>query len=229
MSKIRIFLQNNPIFNRLGDNVLEELERYAELIILKKNAVVYVAGDPSDRVLFVCEGRVKLSRSSSDGRELILDILISGDMFGEMAVCGEQRRNQSAVAIDDTLVCAFKRQDFIKTMYDCPLLAHNLLCYSERRRNELELRLEDLVFLPVGRRLLLTLLRQAERHGVIQKDGSVSLHLTQKDIAHLSGASRETIAELLSLYRKQGMVETGYRSIRLVNPKKTRKDVTGRL
>lgn len=221
MSKTRIFLRNNPLFNRLDENVLEALERCTELVILKRNAVVYVAGDPSDRVLFVCEGRVKLSRSSSDGRELILDILIPGDMFGEMAVCGEQCRNQSAVAMDDAQVFAFKRQDFIKIMNDSPLLAHKLLCYSERRRNEIELRLEYLVFLPVGRRLLLTLLRQAERHGVAQKDGSVSLHLTQKDVAHLSGASRETIADLLSLYRKKGVVETGYRSIRLLKPKKT--------
>ncbi len=66
-----------------------------------------------------------------------------------------------------------------------------------------QLRLEDQIFLPVEQRLLLTLFRQAGRHGERCADGSVVLHLIQKDLAHLIGASRETVAELLATYKKR--------------------------
>lgn len=214
------YFKKNLLLSGLNQQALEYLEHYGEMSLYKRHSDVYVAHDPSDRVFFVREGRVKLTRSSSDGRELILDILIPGEMFGDLALCGERRRNQSAVALDDTLVCAFKRQDFIEVMYNSPSLASYLLCQSGLRRNETELRLEHLMFLTVEQRLLLTLLKQADRHGDQQQDGSVTVYLIQKDIALLAGAARETVADLLSVYRKKRLIETGYRSLRLLSPKK---------
>lgn len=204
-------------FSRLTEDELHRLMKSAEMIRYKRNAVVYVAHDPSDRIYVICDGRVKLSRSCVEGREVVLEILVAGELFGEMVICGEGLRSHSAVALEDSLLCAVKRQDFedvIKTNTDLLL---QLLCHVGTRRAELELRLEDQIFLPVEQRLLLTLLRQAVRHGERYVDGNIKIHLTQKDLAHLIGASRETVAELLAAYRKKGILETGYRTIKLVD------------
>lgn len=204
-------------FSQLAEDDLHRLTKSADMLRYKRNAVVYVAHDPGDRIFVICDGRVKLLRSSSEGREVVLEILGTGELFGEMVICGEGLRTHSAVAIDDSLLCAVKRQDFeavVKTKTDLLL---QLLCHVGNRRTELELRLEDQIFLPVEQRLLLTLLRQAVRHGERCIDGSINIHLIQKDLAHLIGASRETVAELLAGYRKKGILETGYRLIKLVD------------
>ncbi len=123
------YFKKKSLLPGLNQQALEYLEHYGEMPLYKRHSVVYVAHDPCDKLFFVCEGRVTLTRSSSDGRELILEILIPGEMFGDLALCGERRRNQSAVALDDILVCSFKRQDFIEVMYNNPSW-HCICCVS---------------------------------------------------------------------------------------------------
>ncbi|MBE0575653.1 MAG: winged helix-turn-helix domain-containing protein [Desulfuromonadales bacterium] len=85
--------------------------------------------------------------------------------------------------------------------------------------NRLEMRLEDLIFPPVANRLVLTLLWQARRHGTKEADGGINLPLTQKDLAHLVGASREAVADQIAVFKQAGLLLPGYRSIKLTNPK----------
>jgi CRP/FNR family transcriptional regulator len=211
------YLKKLKLFNGLAEDELCRLTKTADMLRCKRNTVVYVAHDPGDRVFVLCEGRVKLSRSSAEGREVVLDVLVTGELFGEMVICGESLRTHSAVAIDDSLLYALKRQDVEVVLQENPDLAMQILCHVGDRCAELELRLEDQIFLPVEQRLLLTLCRQAGRHGEHCVDGSVVIRLIQKDLAHLIGASRETVAELLAAYKKKGILTTGYRSIRLLD------------
>jgi CRP/FNR family transcriptional regulator len=211
------YLKKLNVFADLAEDELISLTKSADMLRCKRNTVVYVAHDPSDRVFVICDGRVKLSRSSAEGREVVLDILVTGELFGEMVICGESLRTHSAVAIDDSLLCALKRQDVEVVLQKNQDLAMQILCHVGDRCAELELRLEDQIFLPVEKRLLLTLFRQASRHGQRCVDGSVVIHLIQKDLAHLIGASRETVAELLATYKKKGVLHTGYRTIRLMD------------
>lgn len=212
-----VYLKKMKVFAGLAEDELLRLTKSADMFPCKRNTVVYVAHDPSDRVFVICDGRVKLSRSSAEGREVVLDVLVAGELFGEMVVCGEPLRTHSAVVIDDSLLCALKRQDVEAVLQSNPDLMMHILCHVGDRCAELELRLEDQIFLPVEQRLLLTLIRQAGRHGVRSLDGSVDVHLIQKDLAHLIGASRETVAELLAVYKKKGVILTGYRTIKLLD------------
>lgn len=100
-----------------------------------------------------------------------------------------------------------------------PEMALRVLKLVGLRRRELEMRLEDLIYQPVANRLVLTLLWQARRHGKRQADGSISLPLSQKDLAHLVGASREAVAEQIAEFRQAKLLGTGYRSLRLTDPK----------
>lgn len=210
-------LKKYPPFGRLSRDDLYRLAHGSELQRVKRNSVIYCAHDVSDRIYVICEGRIKLSRSSPEGREVVLEVLVTGELFGELAVCGEKLRTHSAIAIDDALVCAVRRQEFATVIGTSTSLALEVLRHIGERRNDLELRLEDLLFLPVEQRLVLTLLRQADRHGIREADGSISVYLIQKDLAHLVSASRETVAEFLAVYKKTGLLKTGYRSIRLLD------------
>ena len=213
------YIKNAALFSWLKDDELQRLASRSEMVACKKNTTFYFAHEQSDSIYLVKQGRVKLTRTSAEGREVILDILGSGEIFGELAVTGEEIRTHSATAVDDALVCIITRQEFEDLLRRHPEMALRVLKLVGLRRRELEMRLEDLIFQPVANRLVLTLLWQARRHGSRAADGSISLPLTQKDLAHLVGASREAVAEQIAEFKQTGLLETGYRSLRLTNPK----------
>lgn len=221
------YIKNAALFSWLQEDELRRLADRSEMVACKKNTTFYFAHEPSDSIYLVKQGRVKLTRTSAEGREVILDILGVGEIFGELAVTGEELRTHSATAVDDALVCIITRREFEALLRRHPEMALRVLKLVGLRRRELEMRLEDLIFQPVANRLVLTLLWQARRHGTREGDGSVRLPLTQKDLAHLVGASREAVAEQIAEFRQAGLLETGYRSVRLISPLGLMQTLTG--
>lgn len=212
------YIKNAALFSWLEEDELQRLAERSEMVACKRNTTFYFADQQSDSIYLVKKGRVKLTRTTSEGREIILDILGPGEIFGELAITAEEMRSHSAVALDDALVCIITRREFEDLLRRHPEMALRVLKLVGLRRRELEMRLEDLIFQPVANRLVLTLLWQARRHGARDNEGGITLPLTQKDLAHLVGASREAVAEQLAGFKREGLLRTGYRSITLTNP-----------
>ncbi|WP_305042197.1 Crp/Fnr family transcriptional regulator [Geoalkalibacter sp.] len=211
------YIRNADMFSWLREEEQMELAGRSEMVSCKRNNRFFFAEEPSDNIFLVKQGRVKLIRSSPEGREIILDILGPGEIFGELALAGEERRSHSAEALDDALVCIIAREDFEDLLRRHPEMALRVLKLVGLRRRELEMRLEDLVFRPLAGRLAITLLWQAQRLGVTEDDGSIRIPLSQKDLAYLIGASREAVAEQLSEMKRLGLVRTSYRTIRIAD------------
>lgn len=211
------YIKHAALFSWLQEDEQMELAERSEMVSCKRNTRFFFAEEPSDSIFLVKQGRVKLIRSSPEGREIILDILGPGEIFGELALAGEQNRSHSAEALDDTLVCIITRTDFEALLVRHPEMALRVLKLIGLRRRELEMRLEDLVFQPLAGRLAVALFWQAQRHGVTEADGSIRIPLSQKEIAYLIGASREAVAEQLAEMKRLGLVKTSYRTIRLID------------
>ena len=220
------YIKNAALFSWLQEDELQRLAKQSEMVSCKKDTTFYFAHEQSDSIYLVKQGRVKLTRTSAEGREVILDILGPGEIFGELAVAGEEVRTHSATAVDNALLCIITRREFEDLLRRHPEMALRVLKMVGLRRRELEMRLEDLIFQPVANRLVLTLLWQARRHGTRMADGSVSLPLSQKDLAHLVGASREAVATRIAEFKKAGLIDTGFRTIILTNAKELMKTLT---
>ncbi|MDO3376867.1 Crp/Fnr family transcriptional regulator [Geoalkalibacter halelectricus] len=211
------YIRNADMFSWLREDEQMELAKRSEMVTCKRNSRFFFAEEPSDNIFLVKQGRVKLLRASPEGREIILDILGPGEIFGELALTGEERRSHSAEALDDAMVCIIARKDFEELLRRHPEMALRVLKLIGLRRRELEMRLEDLVFQPLAGRLAITLMWQAQRLGVTEGDGSIRIPLAQKDLAFLIGASREAVAEQLSEMKRLGLVKTSYRTIRIID------------
>lgn len=198
---------------------LAKLARQSKMVSCKRNATLFFAYEQGNNVYLIKEGRVKLTRISAAGREVILDILGPGEIFGELSMIDEDCRSHSAIAVDDIQVYAITRFDFEKLLKGHSEIALLMLKLACMRRRELEMRLEDLIFQPLATRLALALLYQARRHGNPQDDNLVSIQLTQNDLAHLIGASRESVTEQLAEFKKSGPLQTSYRGIQLTDQK----------
>lgn len=213
------YIRNAALFSWLQEDELQKLATHSEMVACKKATTFFFAEEKSDSIYLVKQGRVKLSRTSLEGREIILDILGPGEIFGELAVVGEDLRSHSAVALDDALICIITRETFEGLLRRHPEMALRVLKLVGLRRRELEMRLEDLIFQPVANRLALTLLWQARRHGITAENNSIRLPLTQKDLAQLIGASREAVAGHIKKFKQAGLLKTSYRSIQLIDTK----------
>lgn len=212
------YLKNADLFSWMSPAEIEEMARTTRMVPCRKKEIFFFPHQPSQAVYLVKKGSIKLFRLAVDGREIILDILGPGEIFGEMALAGEQSRSHSAEALENGLVCIIPRKAFEEMARRHPDFAFRIIKLIGLRFRAMESRIEDLAFQNVHDRLLLTLGNLARKHGVAEKNGTIRLPVTQSNLAFLIGASREAVADQLRELKQQGLVETSYRAIHLMRP-----------
>ncbi len=215
--KIWYIKNTGSLFSGLNADEHEWLAEISKMVTCRRKHQFYLSDELSDKIYLVKEGKVRLGRVNQDGDEITLDVLGPGEIFGELAITDEQQRSHFAEATEDSLVCIFPRDKFQKFLVEHQELTFKVMKLIGFRLREMESRLQDLTFQSVAERLRTALLRLADKHGVPEAAGQVRLTITQKDIAYLVGATRESVAEELALLKRAGLVETSYRSLLLSN------------
>jgi CRP-like cAMP-binding protein len=216
------YLKNADLFSWMTPAEIEEMARITQMVPCRKKEIFFLSEEPSRSVYLVKKGRIKLFRTTADGREIILDILGPGEIFGELALAGEASRSHSAEALEDGLVCILPRSIFEEMSRRHPDFAFRIIKLIGFRFRALETRVEDLAFQSVLDRLLFTLGNLAKKHGIPEGGGAIRLPVTQANLAFLIGATREAVADQLKELKKKGLVETSYRAIHLPRPEALR-------
>lgn len=167
--------------------------------------MIFGQGDQGSSLMLVVEGRVRIGTMSREGRELILAIVETGELFGELALLDGKERSADAVAFGNCVVVALDRRDLLPLLREWPDTAMRLLefvCGRVRTAND---RLEGVVFLTVEARLA-RLLLSPDRRALDRAGRASSRELSQSDLARLIGASRQTVNQLLSRWLADGTV-----------------------
>jgi len=209
------YFKSDSVFSSLSHEDAEILASISRMVKCCRKHHFYLSSEVSDSIYLVKTGRVRLGKINSAGNEITLDVLGPGEIFGELAVTGENHRSHFAEAIEDSIVCIFPREEFQQFLVNHHDLTFKIMKLIGFRLRELETRLQDLTFQPVAERLRTTLLRLAQKHGISEDDGWIRLSITQKDISYIVGATRESIAEELSSMKRAGLIETSYGCLRL--------------
>ncbi len=206
MPKTRFwYINTNKIFSELTEEEKKEIHDKLKEINIKKKETVYTAGDKADTLYILKEGRIKITHLSQDGRELTLDILEPDDIFGELTLAGEIERETTAVAMEDSFICAIRRKDFEDFVGKMPYLSLTITRWMGWRLRRIENRLENIIFLDVRTRLLSILQDLAQKYGVSVKGGKkITIQLSHHEIANLIGATRETVTLELNSLKKKG-------------------------
>jgi CRP-like cAMP-binding protein len=213
VSTIANFLATVPLFKSLD---AEERERFAELVREKtypKGSVILFENDPGDALFVVRSGRVKVVLLAEDGREVILSLLGAGEYFGELSLIDDQPRSAHVIAMEESSLLVLRREDFRRRVDASPGVAWVLLQVLSRRLRRADEKIGSLVLLDVPGRIARMLLDAAAEGGsdVIEKP------LTHQTIAHVIGASRETVSRAMREFQDSGWVTTERRRIRLLN------------
>ncbi|MBL1215699.1 MAG: Crp/Fnr family transcriptional regulator [Ignavibacteriae bacterium] len=201
------YLENFNLFENLGKSELEHLSKITLMQEISKNQPIYFAHEPSTSIFLLKKGRVKLTRTSSDGKEMIIALVNPGEIFGEMAVIGEEERVDYAIAIDNALICAIGKNDFAKFVErnsELNLKITKLIGFKLKKYTE---RIEGLVFKDASQRVITFILNFARENGKrIGEEIFVKPFLTHQDIAELTACSRQTVNSILTDLREQELI-----------------------
>ncbi|MEO6791954.1 MAG: Crp/Fnr family transcriptional regulator [Ornithinibacter sp.] len=213
-----------PLFAALDEQVAESLISTMSPGHMERGDVLFHEGDPGDRLYVIGEGKIKLGRSSSDGRENLLAILGPGEMFGELSLFDPGPRTATATAIAETQVLSMSHQQLGEFLRERPGVATTLLAALARRLRRTNESLADLVFTDVPGRVAKALLDLAGRFGRPVDEGVMVAHdLTQEELAQLVGASRETVNKALADFAARGWLRLEARAVLLQDVERLRR------
>ena len=207
-------LRQAPLFSALDDEAAAALRVSMADTRLRRGDVLFHEGDEGDKLYVVIEGKVKLGRTSSDGRENLLAILGPGQMFGELSLFDPGPRSATVTAVTDATFSSLSHEDLLRWLDGRPGVARGLLTQLAGRLRKANDVVADLVFSDVPGRVAKALLDLADRFGRSADDGIHVHHdLTQEELAQLVGASRETVNKALADFVSRGWMRLEPRSV----------------
>ncbi|MGH2954286.1 MAG: Crp/Fnr family transcriptional regulator [Solirubrobacterales bacterium] len=204
----------------LGPADREALDARAGRRRFRRGARLIGEGRRGDEVFVLLDGRVKISGTTRDGREVILRFAGPGELLGELAVLDDEPRASSVEAIDPVEALALSAGDFRALLERNPGFAIALLRTLARRfRGSDAARIEFAASQTLGR-VAARLLELVERYGEPAGDGAVAiaLPLSQEELAGWTASSREAVAKALATLRDLDLVVTERRRITVLDP-----------
>jgi CRP/FNR family transcriptional regulator len=207
-----------PLFAALDDEAQQALLGQMNSSRLERGDILFREGDQGDTLYVIGEGKVKLGRTSADGRENLIAILGPGEMFGELSLFDPGPRTMTATAVAETQLMGLGNESLTMLLTGRPEVAKALLAALAARLRRTNEHLADLVFTDVPGRVAKALLDLANRFGRPVEDGIMVAHdLTQEELAQLVGASRETVNKALADFATRGWLKLEARAVLLLD------------
>lgn len=181
----------------------------------KRNQYIYFPDEPAQTIYMIAEGRVRIGHYLDDGQEVVTAILGTGEVFGELALAGEETRRDFAQALDDkTTVCPLSIEDMKALMYDNRELSFKILKLIGLRLMKMERKMELLVFKDARTRIVEFIKDMASWKGKkVGYEMLIQTKLTHKDIASLTGTSRQTVTTIMNELKEQNLINFDRRRI----------------
>jgi CRP/FNR family cyclic AMP-dependent transcriptional regulator len=186
------------------------------IVEYRRGQVVYDPEQPSENLLLVIDGKVKVCRITDDNRHVVVDIYQPDEFFGECAFLGLPNRTEMAVAIENTKVMAWTIAEIEEIATRRPKLAIALLQLLVQRSMDFGSRIESFSVDNIARRLARSLIRFSERLGHQADDGSVQMiPFTHELLSQYVGTSREIVTHYMNQFRRQGYLSYSRKGILL--------------
>ncbi len=196
----KALLRSHPFFTGLDSRIVERLVPHALTRKVKRGTPLFRKGDAGSNLYAVCAGAVRVSAPSDQGKDAIFNLIVPGEIFGEVAFLDGGPRTADAVMIESGELMVVERRDFLPLLQDYPELALRLLevlCGRLRRTSQ---QVEDMVFLGLEPRLAKALLHLYDHSSF---KAPQKFKVTQRDISQLIGASRESVNKQLRSWERR--------------------------
>ncbi|MBS0517294.1 MAG: Crp/Fnr family transcriptional regulator [Proteobacteria bacterium] len=209
MTPEQMFRQH-PLFGSLDAGDRQDLLEHVRLRSLASGQVVFREGDEADGLYGVLSGRIVVTVDSPNGKELILNTFGPGSFFGEIAFLDGRGRTATAVAREASRLVFLGRAAFLPFLRERPAAAIRMIAFlCERLRRTTQL-VQDSAFLDVPTRLAKQMAVMAQDYGERgASETTLTIAVSQAELAHMLGVSREVVSRQLALWRHAGAIDIG--------------------
>lgn len=209
------YLESLDMYDILCPHKVKSMAERHSFNYYKKDQFVYFPDEAATNIYMIAEGRIRIGHYLEDGKEVINTILTRGEIFGELALAGELKRKDFAQAMDNnTTICPMSIEDLKMLMKDNQELSFKMIKLMGLRLMKLERKVELLVFKDARTRIIEFLKDSASWKGKkVGFETMIPTKLTHKDIAALTGTSRQTVTTILNELKDQNLINFDRRKI----------------
>ncbi|WP_280769291.1 Crp/Fnr family transcriptional regulator [Salipaludibacillus daqingensis] len=200
------FINTISIFSSLPVHIKEQLQ---EIILTKtatKGEILFHETEPAESIYFINEGKVKLTKSSSDGKEIVLNIRQQGEIFAEVALFSPHDTTYPATAkvMEGGTISFIRNEDLEMFLTEHPELGMAIFRIMAERLRISQSTLRDVALYGKLSALAATLVRLTEDYGIEKEDGVyIDIKLTHEDLGNFFGATRESVTRMMNQLKKQ--------------------------
>jgi CRP-like cAMP-binding protein len=205
-SRDTALIRSAPFFVGLPDAIVDNATAHVVIRNHPANQVILLENDWGTSVYFILEGWVKIRTYNIDGKEVTLNILGKGELFGEMAPLDEVPRSTDVITLVPTVIGNMPAQDFVQLLNTEPQSGIRLAQLMARRLRQVNRRLRLRESDSVSR-VADILLFLADGQGKQGEQGIEIPNLPHRELSSLSGLARETVTRVLSKLEKKGLIQ----------------------
>lgn len=204
MDKIK-YLSRINLFQDMDTKELQQMESITPISITKKGTLITSPHNNQERLYLIKQGKVRIYTISSSGKELTIDVLDSGHLFGEISLFAPGSHLIYAKALEDSVICSINKAQFEQIIMEKPAIALKVIKILSCRLKEMEEMMEQMAYGNVRSKLLFLLNRLSEKFGdpIIEYGNEtewirIGVNVTHQELASMMGSIRETVTEVLN-------------------------------
>jgi len=209
----RRILASHAFFRDLPTATLDRLASYAHSSLCSKGHAIFRKGEEGAGLLAVVRGTVRISVLSEEGKEIVLNLIGPGEIFGEIALLDGGPRTADAVAVTDAELFGLDRREFASFVLAEPKAALKILEVLARRLRRTSAQVEDLTFSKAAARLAKAILSLSA--GALAPN---TIHVTQRELGQMAGLSRESTNKQLREWEAKGFLSVYKGELRVIDP-----------
>lgn len=208
MSKQNI-INTIPLFSTLPVEIRKQLNSIVLTKEITKGEIIFRESEKANAIFFINEGKIKITKSSPEGKEILLNIRQTGEMFAEVALFNSQNSTYPATAtsLETGVISFIRNEDLESFLMDHPSLSMSIFRIMAERLLVAQTTLRDVALYGKFGALAATLVRLSEDYGEETKSGiTIKLKLTHEDLGCFFGATRESVTRMMNQLKQQGIV-----------------------
>jgi len=206
-------------FNALKSLTHDELVKFSDhktTLHIKKGENLMTEGNAINGLYCIRDGKGKLTKLSTNGKEQIIKFVKGGDILGQRSILSDEPVGLNATALEDMHVCFIPKQDILDTIKDNGQFSLNIMKIISHQLNQANTLVSQMAQKPVKERLAETLINLEKIFGV-DKEGCVDVVLTREEIANTIGTATESAIRLLSNLKKDGVIDLINKKIKIAD------------
>lgn len=206
-------LKKSTLCKQLDDGELKAIAAIASSRRLRQGEIVFFQGEEATGFFVLLSGRVRIYKSSPDGKEYTLHIIEPGEMFAEAAIFHGSGYPANCMALEDSAAAFLPRDGFVRLIERSPEISMKMIAALSAFLRHLARMVEELSLKEVPARLASYLLTAVEE----SRSTSITLSTSKTELANLLGTTSETLSRNLKKFRELGLIEVAGRRIRVLD------------